>query len=72
MANHEWLKAIWQDSRDLNSLVNTAKVRMGFGISKCGALVMKNNRKYHKSDRISLKNRIWETDTDGGYKYLEV
>ena len=54
------LKLHAKDEKQLDSLVNTVQIfslgiGMGFGIDKCGILVMKRGR-YKKSEGIKLSN----------------
>ena len=72
------LRLFGKNERDLDILVNTARVFsndicMAFGASKCGVLVMKRGKMCKcKGIEIPSGELIKEIDTEGGYKYLGV
>ena len=72
------LKLFDKTEKQIDVLVNTVRIfsediRMGFGIKKCGVLVIKKGR-YHHSEGIEMpsQEKIREIDVENGYKYLGV
>ena len=72
------LKLFGKTEKQLDSLMNTVRIfsediRMEFGISKCGVLVMKKGKLIHSEGiEIPSGDRIKEIDADNGYKYLGI
>lgn len=72
------LKLFAKSEKQLDTLLNTVRIfssdiKMEFGISKCGVLVMKKG-KHVFSEGIELPSgeTIQEIDNDQGYKYLGI
>ena len=65
------------DERQIDSLINTVRVfsddiRMGFGLKKCGVVVMKRG-KVVKYDEVDLPDgRRMNSVEEDGYKYLGI
>ena len=72
------LKLFRKTERHLETLLSTVEIfsqniRMEFGISKCGILILKRGKLVHLDGiEIPSGERIKEIDTDQGYKYLGI
>ena len=72
------LKLFGKTERHLETLLSTVgifsqDIRMEFGISKCGILILKRGKLVHlEGTEIPSGKRIKEIDTDQGYKYLGI
>ena len=72
------LKVFGKNEKELDMLLNTVRVfsediRMEFGISKCGVLVMKRGKLF-RTEGIEMPSGevIKEIDTELGYRYLGI
>ena len=72
------LKVYGKTEKQLETLVNSVRIfsediKMEFGLSKCGILIMKKGKHYH-SEGIQLPNDevMREIDMEEGYKYLGI
>ena len=71
------MKLYRKDERQIDSLINTVcvfsdDIRMEFGLTKCGVVVMKRG-KVVKYDGVDLPDgRRMKSVEEGGYKYLGI
>ena len=72
------LKLFGKTERHLETLLSIVEIfsqdiRMEFGISKCGILILKRGKLVHlDGTEVPSGERIKEIDTDQGYKYLGI